>query len=58
MPTKRWAALARERRADELRTAPARHCGNIAAVARLFGRERARIHRWMKRYGIDADGLR
>lgn len=31
-----------------------RHEGNISAVAREMGKARMQIHRWMKRYGIDA----
>jgi DNA-binding NtrC family response regulator len=37
----------------------ARHGGNLAAVARDFGKDRTQIRRWMKRFGIvrgDDDG--
>lgn len=39
---------------ETLRALLARHRGNIAAVGRELGKERMQIHRWMKRYGIDA----
>jgi sigma-54 dependent transcriptional regulator, acetoin dehydrogenase operon transcriptional activator AcoR len=38
---------------DELRALLARHDGNVAAVARELGRDRAQIHRWMRYAGID-----
>ncbi len=44
--------------AEELRALLADHHGNVAAVGRLFGKERMQVHRWMKRYGIDADEFR
>jgi DNA-binding NtrC family response regulator len=44
--------------AEELRALLAEHHGNVAAVGRVFGKERMQVHRWMKRYGIDADDFR
>jgi transcriptional regulator with GAF, ATPase, and Fis domain len=43
---------------QELRTMLVHHRGNVAAVGREFGRERMQVHRWMRRYGIDADEYR
>jgi DNA-binding NtrC family response regulator len=43
---------------QELRALLAQHKGNVAAVGREFGKERMQVHRWMKRYGIDADEYR
>ncbi|MBI4509841.1 MAG: sigma 54-interacting transcriptional regulator [Deltaproteobacteria bacterium] len=34
------------------------HHGNIAAVARLMGKGRMQIHRWLKRFNIDAEKFR
>lgn len=34
------------------------HRGNLAAVARVSGKARMQIHRWLKRYGIDPDTYR
>jgi transcriptional regulator of acetoin/glycerol metabolism len=34
------------------------HQGNVAAVARQLGKDRVQIHRWMKRYGLEADEFR
>lgn len=36
----------------ELQESLRRHGGNVAAVAREFGKPRAQIYRWMRRYGI------
>jgi len=35
-----------------------KHRGNIAAVARAMGKDRAQIHRWLKAYAIDLDRFR
>ncbi|MBI4952095.1 MAG: sigma 54-interacting transcriptional regulator [Myxococcales bacterium] len=43
---------------EQLRAALARAGGNLAEVGRQFGRERMQVHRWLKRYGIDADEYR
>ena len=43
---------------DEVRAMLLHHRGNIAAVSRAFGKERMQIHRWMKRYGINAADYR
>ena len=34
------------------------HQGNVAAVARQLTKDRVQIHRWMKRYGLEADEFR
>jgi len=39
---------------EELR----RHTGNVAAVARHFGRAPVQIRRWIKRYSIDLASFR
>ena len=41
-----------------LRAALARHQGNVAAVAREFGKGRMQVHRWMKRWEIDPEQFR
>ena len=43
---------------QELRETLAKFAGNVAAVGRLYGKERMQVHRWMKRYGIDPDDYR
>jgi transposase-like protein len=35
-----------------------RHRGNVAEVARAFGKGREQIHRWMRRYRVDPDKYR
>jgi DNA-binding NtrC family response regulator len=42
----------------ELRALLEAHGGNVAAVGRQLGKARMQIHRWMKRYGIDVEGIR
>jgi transcriptional regulator of acetoin/glycerol metabolism len=34
------------------------HKGNVTAVARAMGKAPAQIHRWMRRFEIDADAYR
>ena len=41
-------------RARELEALLVEHEGNVSAVARATGKARAQIHRWLRRYGIDA----
>ncbi|HJK97705.1 MAG TPA: sigma 54-interacting transcriptional regulator [Polyangiaceae bacterium LLY-WYZ-14_1] len=41
-----------------LRACLARHRGNVAAVAREYGKQRMQVHRWMARYGIDPNHYR
>ncbi len=41
-----------------LRELLVQHEGNIAAVGRALGRDRAQVHRWMKRYGMKVDDFR
>jgi len=43
---------------EELRALLTLHKGNVAAVGREFGKERMQVHRWMKRFGINADEYR
>ncbi|NUQ77752.1 MAG: sigma 54-interacting transcriptional regulator [Polyangiaceae bacterium] len=43
---------------QELRALLTLHKGNVAAVGREFGKERMQVHRWMKRFGINADEYR
>jgi transcriptional regulator with PAS, ATPase and Fis domain len=43
---------------QELRALLTHHRGNVAAVGREFGKERMQVHRWMKRFGIDAEEYR
>jgi len=42
----------------ELRTLLLAHQGNVASVARVLGKERMQIHRWMKRYNIAVQDFR
>jgi DNA-binding NtrC family response regulator len=42
----------------ELRATLSQHRGNLAAVGRVFGKERMQVHRWLKRYGIKVDEYR
>jgi sigma-54 dependent transcriptional regulator, acetoin dehydrogenase operon transcriptional activator AcoR len=44
--------------ADELRALLAQHDGNVAAVARHFGKDRAQVHRWLRRHGIIPETFR
>lgn len=37
----------------ELRNRLAKHKGNVAAVGRIYNKERMQVHRWMKHYKID-----
>ena len=41
------------RKREELVTLLQQHGGNISAVARVLGKARPQVQRWMKRYGID-----
>ena len=43
---------------DELISALEAHGGNVAAVARVFGKGRQQIHRWAERYGISLAAFR
>ncbi len=43
---------------DQLLTALARHDGNVSRVARDFGKARTQVHRWMRRFAIDAHAFR
>lgn len=43
---------------EELLELLAKHDGNLAAVARAVRRDRALVHRWLKRFGIDVAAYR
>jgi transcriptional regulator with GAF, ATPase, and Fis domain len=43
---------------EELRALMTLHRGNVAAVGREFGKERMQVHRWLRKYGIDAESYR
>lgn len=47
-----------ERHRDELIALLREHAGNLAAVARVVGKGRTQVQRWMKRYGLSADDYR
>ena len=53
------APLGRGRRPsrEELLEAIRRHGGNLAQVAREFGRERMQVYRWRDQYGIDPEEI-
>ena len=42
----------------KLRELLVRWGGNVAAVARALGKGRMQVHRWMRRYGLEADEYR
>jgi sigma-54 dependent transcriptional regulator, acetoin dehydrogenase operon transcriptional activator AcoR len=44
--------------ADALRDALKQNDGNVAALARIFKRDRSLIHRWLKQHGIDPRDFR
>ncbi len=41
-----------------LRASLTTHAGNVAAVARSFGKAPAQVHRWLKAFGIDVNDFR
>ncbi len=43
---------------DELRAALQENGGNVAALARIFQRDRSLIHRWLKLHGIEPEDYR
>jgi sigma-54 dependent transcriptional regulator, acetoin dehydrogenase operon transcriptional activator AcoR len=47
-----------QRRRDELTRLLREHKGNISAIARVMGKARMQIQRWMKRYDIDPASFR
>jgi transcriptional regulator with GAF, ATPase, and Fis domain len=47
-----------KRRRDELIALLEKHQGNVAAVAREMGKDRAQIHRWLRAYTIELDRYR
>jgi transcriptional regulator of acetoin/glycerol metabolism len=44
--------------ADELCALLAQHEGNVAAIARHYGKDRAQVHRWLRRHGIIPETFR
>jgi transcriptional regulator of acetoin/glycerol metabolism len=43
---------------DGLVASLTRHRGNVAAVARELGKARMQVHRWMRRFGLEAGSFR
>ena len=43
---------------DALRAALKEHGGNVAALARVFRRDRSLIHCWLKQHGIEPETFR
>jgi MoxR-like ATPase len=43
---------------DALVAALSRHRGNVSEVARELGKARAQVHRWLRRFGLDAGSFR
>jgi transcriptional regulator of acetoin/glycerol metabolism len=52
------AVPAQEDRRSQLADLLRKHFGNVSAVARVLGKSRAQVHRWMKRYRLDVRGFR
>ena len=44
--------------AAALREAMKANGGNVAALARIYKRDRSLIHRWLKQHGIDPEDFR
>ncbi len=44
--------------ADELKAALEAHGGNVAALARVFQRDRSLIHRWLRQHGLEPEDFR
>jgi len=51
-PSSERALSADEVRREELARLLQEHDGNVSAVARVLGKARAQVHRWIKRYGL------
>ena len=47
-----------DRLREELRALLVTHKGNVAAVARVFGKDRMQIHRWVRRFEFDLESFR
>jgi DNA-binding NtrC family response regulator len=66
LPSELWqpraATSATPADSEELRarltTLMTEHSGNIAEVARVLGKGRTQIHRWLERYGLDPERFR
>lgn len=54
----REAESSRMPSAEELRAALSEHQGNVAAVARHFGKDRTQVHRWLRMHAISPDSFR
>jgi transcriptional regulator with PAS, ATPase and Fis domain len=46
------------RRKEQLHALLTEHAGNISAVARVMGKARMQIQRWIKRYGLDPESYK
>lgn len=57
-PAPRPSVLTTAPSAAELRALVHKYAGNIAAVARALGKDRAQIHRWLRQHAIDPDTFR
>ncbi len=57
-PANARGARPRGERAGQLRGLLTEHGGNIAAVARALGKDRAQVSRWVKDAGLDPDDFR
>ena len=47
-----------EKRKEQVITLLREHSGNITAVARVMGKARVQIQRWIKRYQLDSKSFR
>ncbi len=43
---------------DELEALLREHAGNVTVVAKVLGKTRMQVHRWMNRYGLDPESFR
>jgi sigma-54 dependent transcriptional regulator, acetoin dehydrogenase operon transcriptional activator AcoR len=57
-PARAPASAAEEARRRELERLLEEHAGNLSAVARALGRDRAQVRRWLARYGLDAGSFK
>jgi transcriptional regulator of acetoin/glycerol metabolism len=57
-PVPRPLSAREQERREELVRLLREHRGNVAAVGRALQKARFQVHRWLKRYGIDAESFR
>jgi DNA-binding NtrC family response regulator len=57
-PAEAQAAATGDPLYDGLVASLTRHRGNVAAVAREFGKARMQVHRWMRRFGLEPKSFR